>query len=202
MKIIDHDGKIVESTFEEELGRNSLRHTASHILAQAVKRLYPDAHFAYGPATEKGFYYDVDLGDKKLSDEDLPAIEAEMAKIVKENLPIKPFVLSREEAVKLMEERGEKYKVEHIGDLPEDEVLSFYQQGEYIDMCVGPHLTYTKALKAFKLTQLSGAYWKNVRGRMADDVQLLVFRAFGNMSVVVDNLHDDLLLFPCVLGTI
>ena len=119
------------------------------------------AHFAYGPATEKGFYYDVDLGDKKLSDEDLPAIEAEMAKIVKENLPIKPFVLSREEAVKLMEERGEKYKVEHIGDLPEDAVLSFYQQGEYIDMCVGPHLTYTKALKAFKLTQLSGAYWKN-----------------------------------------
>ena len=126
-----------------------------------MKRLYPEAHFAYGPATEKGFYYDVDLGDKKLSDEDLPAIEAEMAKIVKENLPIKPFVLSREDAVKLMEERGETYKVEHIGDLPEDAVLSFYQQGEYIDMCVGPHLTYTKALKAFKLTQLSGAYWKN-----------------------------------------
>ena len=159
MKVIYNDGHVAECPEDEEL--HVIRHTAAHVLAQAVKRLYPDAHFAYGPATEKGFYYDVDLGDKKLSDEDLPAIEAEMAKIVKENLPIKPFVLSREEAVKLMEERGEKYKVEHIGDLPEDAVLSFYQQGEYIDMCIGPHLTYTKALKAFKLTQLSGAYWKN-----------------------------------------
>ena len=159
MKVIYNDGHVAECPEDEEL--HVIRHTAAHVLAQAVKRLYPDAHFAYGPATEKGFYYDVDLGDKKLSDEDLPAIEAEMAKIVKENLPIKPFVLSREEAVKLMEERGEKYKVEHIGDLPEDAVLSFYQQGEYIDMCGGPHLTYTKALKAFKLTQLSGAYWKN-----------------------------------------
>ena len=159
MKVIYNDGHVAECPEDEEL--HVIRHTAAHILAQAVKRLYPEARFAYGPATEKGFYYDVDLGDKKLSDEDLPAIEAEMAKIVKENLPIKPFVLSREDAVKLMEERGEKYKVEHIGDLPEDAVLSFYQQGEYIDMCVGPHLTYTKALKAFKLTQLSGAYWKN-----------------------------------------
>ena len=159
MKVIYNDGHVAECPEDEEL--HVIRHTAAHILAQAVKRLYPEAHFAYGPATEKGFYYDVDLGDKKLSDEDLPEIEAEMAKIVKENLPIKPFVLSREDAVKLMEERGETYKVEHIGDLPEDAVLSFYQQGEYIDMCVGPHLTYTKALKAFKLTQLSGAYWKN-----------------------------------------
>ena len=159
MKVIYNDGHVAECPEDEEL--HVIRHTAAHILAQAVKRLYPEARFAYGPATEKGFYYDVDLGDKKLSDEDLPAIEAEMAKIVKENLPIKPFVLSRKDAVKLMEERGEIYKVEHIGDLPEDAVLSFYQQGEYIDMCVGPHLTYTKALKAFKLTQLSGAYWKN-----------------------------------------
>ena len=159
MKVIYNDGHVAECPEDEEL--HVIRHTAAHILAQAVKRLYPEARFAYGPATEKGFYYDVDLGNKKLSDEDLPAIEAEMAKIVKENLPIKPFVLSREDAVKLMEERGEIYKVEHIGDLPEDAVLSFYQQGEYIDMCVGPHLTYTKALKAFKLTQLSGAYWKN-----------------------------------------
>ena len=159
MKVIYNDGHVAECPEDEEL--HVIRHTAAHILAQAVKRLYPEARFAYGPATEKGFYYDVDLGDKKLSDEDLPAIEAEMAKIVKENLPIKPFVLSREDAVKLMEERGETYKVEHIGDLPEDAVLSFYQQGEYIDMCIGPHLTYTKALKAFKLTQLSGAYWKN-----------------------------------------
>ena len=159
MKIIYKDGTTGECPQEEEL--HVIRHTAAHILAQAVKRLYPQARFAYGPATEKGFYYDVDLGDTKLSDEDFPAIEAEMAKIVKANLPVKPFVLSREEAVKLMQERGEVYKVEHIGDLPEDAELSFYQQGEYIDMCVGPHLCYTKALKAFKLTQLSGAYWKN-----------------------------------------
>ena len=123
MKVIYNDGHVAECPEDEEL--HVIRHTAAHILAQAVKRLYPEARFAYGPATEKGFYYDVDLGDKKLSDEDLPAIEAEMAKIVKENLPIKPFVLSREDAVKLMEERGEIYKVEHIGDLPEDAVLSF-----------------------------------------------------------------------------
>lgn len=159
MKIIYKDGTVAECPQDEEL--HVLRHTAAHILAQAVKRLYPQARFAYGPATEKGFYYDVDLGETKLSDEDFPKIEAEMAKIVKENLPIKPFVLSRADAIKLMQERGEVYKVEHIGDLPEDAELSFYQQGEYIDMCVGPHLTYTKALKAFKLTQLSGAYWKN-----------------------------------------
>ena len=159
MKIIYKDGTVAECPQDEEL--HVIRHTAAHILAQAVKRLYPQARFAYGPATEKGFYYDVDLGDAKLSDEDFPKIEAEMAKIVKANLPVKPFVLSREEAIKLMQERGEIYKVEHIGDLPEDAELSFYQQGEYVDMCVGPHLCYTKALKAFKLTQLSGAYWKN-----------------------------------------
>ena len=159
MKIIYKDGTVAECPKEEEL--HVLRHTAAHILAQAVKNLYPNAHFAYGPATEKGFYYDVDLGETKLSDEDLPKIEAEMQKIVKQNLPIKPFVLSRDEAIKLMQERGEIYKVEHIGDLDEGEILSFYQQGDYIDMCVGPHLCYTKALKAFKLTGLSGAYWKN-----------------------------------------
>ena len=159
MKVMYKDGHAAECAPEEEL--HVIRHTAAHILAQAVKRLYPQARFAYGPATEKGFYYDVDLGETKLSDEDFPAIEAEMAKIVKENLPVKPFVLPRAEAIALMQERGETYKVEHIGDLPEDAELSFYQQGEYIDMCVGPHLCYTKALKAFKLTQLSGAYWKN-----------------------------------------
>ena len=159
MKIIYKDGVVAEA--EAEIEQEVLRHTAAHILAQAVKRLYPQAHFGYGPATEKGFYYDIDLGDIKLNDEDLAAIEAEMKKIVKENLPVKPFILPRDEAVKLMEERGEKYKVEHIGDLEPDAVISFYQQGEYIDMCVGPHLTYTKALKAFKLTGVSGAYWKN-----------------------------------------
>lgn len=159
MKIIYNDGKVGECPVEEE--QHVLRHSAAHIMAQAIQRLYPEADFAYGPATEKGFYYDVDLGTRKLSDEDLKAIEDEMRKIVKENLPFKSFILPRDEAVKLMKERHAKYKEEHIGDLAEDAVISFYQQGDYIDMCIGPHITYTKALKAFKITQQGGAYWKN-----------------------------------------
>ena len=159
MKIIYKDGTVGECPQEEEL--HVLRHTAAHIMAQAIKRLYPQADFAFGPATQNGFYYDVDLGDTKLTNEDLEAIEKEMKKITKENLPIKAFVLPREEAKKLMEERGEKYKVEHMADLADETEFSFFQQGEYVDMCLGPHLTYTKALKAFKITQQSGAYWKD-----------------------------------------
>lgn len=159
MKIIYNDGTVSECPAEEE--QHVLRHSAAHIMAQAIQRLYPEADFAYGPATEKGFYYDVDLGDKKISDEDLLTIEAEMKKIIKENLKFKSFTLPREEAVALMRERHAKYKEEHIGDLPEDATISFFQQGDYIDMCVGPHILYTKALKSFKLTQTSGAYWKN-----------------------------------------
>ncbi|MBR1393031.1 MAG: threonine--tRNA ligase [Ruminococcus sp.] len=163
MKVIYNDGHVGECPKEEEL--HVIRHSAAHIMAQAVKRLYPQAKFAYGPANDKGFYYDVDLGDVKLSDSDLTAIENEMRKITKENLPFKSFILPRDEAIKLMEERGEEYKVEHIGDLAEDVPLSFFQQGEYIDMCVGPHLTYTKTLKAFKILSVSGAYWKNDASR-------------------------------------
>ena len=158
MKVLYNDGTVGECPKEEEL--HVIRHTAAHIMAQAIQRLWPHADFAYGPATEKGFYYDVDLGDTKLTDEDLGRIEAEMKKIVKENLPLKTFTLPREEAVKLMQDRKEKYKEEHIGDLAEDAVISFYQQGDYVDMCIGPHLTYTKGVKAFKITQQSGAYWK------------------------------------------
>ena len=159
MKALYNDGSVAEVGADE--AQHVIRHSAAHIMAQAIKRLYPEADFAYGPATDNGFYYDVDLGDKKISEDDLPAIEAEMKKIVKENLKFQVFELPREEAVALMEDRGEKYKVEHIGDLAEDARITFYQQGDYIDMCVGPHLTYTKALKAFKLTGVSGAYWKN-----------------------------------------
>ncbi len=159
MKIIYKDGTVAEAEASQEL--EVLRHSAAHIMAQAVKRLYPHADFGYGPATEKGFYYDIDLGDTKLTDEDLAAIEAEMKKITKENLPIRPYVMSREEAIAHMQELGEKYKVEHIGDLPEDAEISFFKQGDYVDMCTGPHLCYTKALKAFKITGQSGAYWKN-----------------------------------------
>ena len=189
MKIIYKDGTTGECPQDEEL--HVIRHTAAHILAQAVKRLYPQARFAYGPATEKGFYYDVDLGDTKLSDEDFPAIEAEMAKIVKENLPVKPFILPRDEAIQLMRDRGEIYKVEHIGDLPEDAELSFYQQGEYIDMCVGPHLCYTKALKAFKITQLSGAYWKNDKDNiMLTRIGGIAFRNQDEMSEYLKLLEE------------
>lgn len=175
MKIIYNDGRVAECPVEEEL--HVIRHTCAHVMAQAIKRLYPNADFAYGPATEKGFYYDVDLGDVKLSDEGLLSIEKEMKKIIKENLPIRPFILPREEAIKLMQERGEKYKVEHIGDLPEDAVISFYQQGEYVDMCIGPHLCYTKAIKAFKITQQSGAYWKGDKAnKMLTRINGIAFR--------------------------
>ncbi len=170
---------------EEEL--HILRHSAAHIMAQAIKRLYPEAMFAYGPANEKGFYYDVDLGDKTLSEEDLAKIEQEMKKITKENLPIKPFTLPREEAIKFMTERGEKYKVEHIDDLPADAVISFYQQGDYVDMCTGPHICYTKALKAFKVTAVSGAYWKNdANNKMLTRVKGI---AFANQQQLDDYLR-------------
>ena len=159
MKILFNDGHTGECPTEKEV--EVLRHSAAHIMAQAVKRLYPQAHFGYGPATEKGFHYDIDFGETVITDEALTDIEKEMRKIVKENLPFRVFELPREEAVKLMQERGELYKAEHIGDLPDDARITFYQQGDYIDMCVGPHLTYTKTLKSFKLTAVSGAYWKN-----------------------------------------
>ena len=175
MKIIYKDGTVAECPKEEEL--HVIRHTAAHVMAQAIKRLYPQADFAFGPATENGFYYDVDLGDAKLTDEDLAAIEKEMKKICKENLPIKPFILPREEAVKLMEERGEHYKIEHMADLADETEFSFFQQGEYVDMCIGPHLCYTKALKAFKVTQQSGAYWKNDKNnKMLTRINGIAFR--------------------------
>ena len=189
MKVIYNDGHVAECAPEEEL--HILRHTAAHIMAQAISRLFPEADFAYGPANEKGFYYDVDLGDTKLGDEDLAKIEAEMKKIVKENLPIKPFTLPRAEAIALMEERGEKYKVEHIGDLPEDAVISFYRQGEYVDMCVGPHLCYTKALKAFKILGQSGAYWKNDKNnKMLTRVKGTAFRTQEELDEYLKQMEE------------
>ena len=184
MKAIHKDGSIEVLEGAKEL--EVVRHTAAHIMAQAIARLYPGAAFAYGPATEKGFYYDVDLGDTKIAEDDLGVIEAEMKKIVKENLPIKPFVLPRDEAIGLMEERNEPYKVEHIADLPDGEEIGFYRQGEYIDMCRGPHLTYTKALKAFKLTGVSGAYWKN------DANNKMLTRIYGTASPTQEELDNYL----------
>lgn len=172
MKVLYNDGHVGEiNNPAEEL--EVIRHDAAHLLAQALKRLYPHAQFAYGPATENGFYYDVDLGDTKVNEDDFPAIEAEMKKIAKENLKIETFELPRDEAIAYMKERGESYKVEHIGDLAPDAHITFYKQGEYVDMCVGPHMLYTKGVKAFKLTSISGAYWK------ADKNNKMLTRIYG-----------------------
>lgn len=184
MKALCNDGSVVEVEGDEAL--HVIRHSAAHILAQAIKRLYPQAMFAYGPATDNGFYYDVDLGDAQIGEEDLPAIEDEMKKIVKENLKFQTFELPRAEAIALMEERGEKYKVEHIGDLDDDARITFFQQGDYIDMCVGPHLAYTKALKAFTLTSVSGAYWK------ADANNKMLTRVNGTAFATKDELAAHL----------
>ena len=187
MKVLYNDGHIDECPADEVT--HVVRHSAAHIMAQAIKRLYPEADFAYGPATDNGFYYDIDLPEgQKISEEDFDAIEAEMRKIVKENLKFTVFELPRAEAIALMEERGEKYKVEHIGDLPDDARITFYQQGEYIDMCVGPHLTYTKALKAFKLTGVSGAYWKG------DKDNKMLIRVNGTAFATKEELDEHLRL--------
>ena len=155
MKIILPDGSVEEA--KDEL--RAIRHTASHVLAQAVKRLYPETKLALGPAIDDGFYYDFDR-EGGFTPDDLEKLEAEMKKIVKENLALKPFVLPRDEAIKFMQEKGEPYKVELIEDLPEGETISFYQQGDFVDLCAGPHILYTKGIKAFKLTSIAGAYWR------------------------------------------
>ena len=155
MKIILPDGSVQEAG--DEL--RAIRHTASHVLAQAVKRLYPETKLAIGPAIDDGFYYDFDR-EGGFTPEDLEKLEEEMSKIVKENLPIKPFVLPRQEALDFMRDKSEQYKVELIEDLPEEETISFYQQGEFVDLCAGPHIMYTKGVKAFKLTSIAGAYWR------------------------------------------
>ena len=182
MKVLFNDGHVGEIEADEEL--HVIRHSASHILAQAIKRLYPEADFGYGPATENGFYYDIDLPEGvKISEEDFPAIEEQMRKICKENLKFETYELPRAEAIAHMEERGEKYKVEHIGDLAEDARITFYKQGEYVDMCVGPHLMYTKALKAFKLTGVSGAYWKNdAKNKMLTRINGVAFRSKAELA--------------------
>lgn len=146
-------------TFQDEGGKKAYRHTVSHIMAQAVKKLFPQVKLAIGPATDNGFYYDFDI-DKAFTQEDLKIIEAEMEKIIKADLPLERFTLSRTEALQLMADKGEPYKVELIRDLPEGTEISFYQQGQFVDLCAGPHLLSTGKVKAFRLTQVSGAYWR------------------------------------------
>ncbi len=156
--MVDGDCQLNILTANDKQGLQVVRHTASHVLAEAVKRLYPDAKLAIGPSIDTGFYYDFEHAP--FSREDLDQLEAEMKKIIKEGKKLEKFTLPREEAMKFMEEKGEPYKVELIRDLPEDAVISFYQQGDFVDLCAGPHLMSTKGIKAFKLISSSGAYWR------------------------------------------
>ena len=157
--VIEEDCELSILTFNDEKGKGAFRHTASHIMAQAIKRLYPDTKLAIGPSIEDGFYYDIDR-ETPLTEADLEKIEAEMKKVVKEALPIEQFTMPRSEAIEYFKSNEEIYKVELIEDLPEDSIISFYKQGEFTDLCAGPHLMTTKPVKAFKLTSLAGAYWR------------------------------------------
>ena len=156
--VLDHDCELSICTANDKEGLSTIRHTASHVLAEAVKNLYPEAKLTIGPSIENGFYYDFDHAP--FSREELDALEAEMKKIIKKGAKLEKFTLPREEAIKFMEEKGEPYKVELIRDLPEDAEISFYSQGDFVDLCAGPHLMSTKGIKAFKLTSSSGAYWR------------------------------------------
>lgn len=182
--VLTEDCTLSILTFQDEAGKKTFRHTASHILAQAVKHLYPDAKCTIGPAIEEGFYYDFDM--PPLSREDLDAIEAEMKKIVKQGDEITTFTLPREEAIRLMEEKQEPYKVELIRDLPEDAVISFYTQGDFTDLCAGPHLMNTKAVKFFKLTSSSGAYWRG------DSNKKMLTRIYGTAYTKKADLEERL----------
>ncbi len=168
MKVLHNDGRVEECDDDLDV----LRHTAAHVLAQAVKRLHPEAKLAIGPAIEDGFYYDFDI-EGGFTPEDLEAIEAEMRRIVKENLKVETHSLPRDEALEYLRGCGEDYKVELVGDLPEDARITFYKEGEFTDLCAGPHLLYTKGVKAFRLTGLAGAYWRG------DEKNKMLSRIYG-----------------------
>ena len=184
--VVDSDCELNILTFDSEGGKAAFRHTASHIMAQAIKRLYPETKLAIGPSIKDGFYYDVDR-ETPFTSEDLEKIEAEMKKIVKEALPLERFTMTREEAIKFMQEKEEPYKVQLIEDLPEDAELSFYRQGEFVDLCAGPHLMNTKTVKAFKLTSLAGAYWRG------NEKNKMLTRIYGTAFTKKADLEDDAL---------
>jgi len=183
--VIDHDCALTFLTFDDEEGRGAFRHTASHILAQAVKRLYPETKLAIGPSIADGFYYDFDR-EGGFTPEQLEGIEAEMKKIVKEDLKLERFALPRDEAIALMKEKDEPYKVELIEALPEGEEISFYRQGDYVDLCAGPHLQSTKPIKAFKLTSIAGAYWHG------DEKNKMLTRIYGTAFPKASQLEEHL----------
>ncbi len=182
--VVEQDCELSILTFNDEKGKAAYRHTASHVLAEAVKNLYPDAKLTIGPSIDTGFYYDFDM--PSLSREELDKIEAEMKKIIKKGEKIERYTLPRAEAIKFMEEKGEPYKVELIQDLPEDAEISFYSQGDFVDLCAGPHLMSTKAIKAFKLTSSSGAYWRG------SEKNKMLTRIYGTAFTKKDELKEYL----------
>lgn len=182
--MVEEDCQLSILTANDPAGLSAYRHTASHVLAQAVKRLYPEAKLAIGPSIEQGFYYDFDT--PSFSREDLDKIEVEMKKIIKEGAKIDRFTLPREEAIKFMEEKGEPYKVELIQDLPEDAEISFYNQGDFVDLCAGPHLMSTKSIKAFKLISSSGAYWRG------SEKNAMLARIYGTAFTKKEELNEHL----------
>ena len=189
--VVEEDCKLNILTFDAALeGKKAYWHTTSHIMAQAIKRLYPDTKLAIGPAIDEGFYYDFD-SEHRFSEEDYEKIEAEMKKIIKEDLEIKRFELPREEALKLMKEKNEDYKVELINDLPEDEVISFYEQGEFVDLCAGPHLMSTGKVKAVKILSVSGAYWRgDEHNKMLQRIYAISFPKASGVEEYMQILED------------
>ena len=189
--VINKDCSLNILTFENSLeGKKAYWHTTSHIMAQAVKRLFPNAKLAIGPAIDEGFYYDIDV-EKPFTEEDKVKIEEEMKKIIKEDLSIERFELPREEAIKLMQEKNEDYKVELIKDLPEDSVISFYKQGEFTDLCAGPHLASTGKVKAVKILSSSGAYWRgNEKNKMLQRIYAISYPKASQVEEYLQILED------------
>ena len=189
--VVKEDCKLNILTFDSSLeGKKAYWHTTSHIMAQAIKRLYPGTKLAIGPAIDEGFYYDFESAHR-FSEEDYEKIESEMKKIIKENLEIKRFELPRDEALKLMKEKDEEYKVELINDLPEDEVISFYEQGEFVDLCAGPHLMSTGKVKAVKILSVSGAYWRgDEHNKMLQRIYAISFPKASGIEEYMQILED------------
>ena len=187
---VEQDCQLNILTFDSEGGAGAFRHTASHIMAQAIKRIWPDVKLAIGPSIADGFYYDID-SPRPIVAEDLEKIEAEMKKIVKEALPITRFTKSREDAIAYFKEKDEPYKVELIEDLPEDSEISFYQQGEFVDLCAGPHLMSTKPVKAFKLTSLAGAYWRgSEKNKMLTRIYGTAFTKKADLEAYITRMEE------------
>ncbi len=187
---VNEDSTVEICTFDTPEGKKAFRHTASHVMAQAIKRLYPDTKLAIGPSIDDGFYYDFDR-EKAFTQEELDEIEKEMKKIVKEDIALERFELPRAEAIKFMEEKGEPYKVELIQDLPEDSVISFYKQGDFTDLCAGPHLMSTKPIKAFKLMSVAGAYWRgNEKNKMLSRIYGTAYTKASDLEAYLNMLEE------------